>query len=266
MKVKIVVATHKAYKMPKDKMYIPLCVGAIRRTDDCFKYQKDCEGENISNLNPSFCELTGLYWAWKNLDSEYVGLVHYRRHFSLSTKRRDLFDNILKYDEIEQYLGNIKIFVPNKRVYVIETLYSHYQHTHYADHLDVTRNIVKDYYPDYIKQFDSIMKKRQGYMFNMMIMEKGLLNEYCEWLFKILFELKNRLNEIELSAYQGRLYGRVSEILFNVWLQYQLDTEKIYKNQIKELHCIYTEPIDWKRKIISFLKAKYLGKKYEGSF
>ena len=84
--VKIIVATHKKYQMPIDHIYIPLHVGADGKKDAegndlDFGYIKDNTGDNISNLNPSFCELTGLYWAWKNLDADYIGLVHYRRHF-----------------------------------------------------------------------------------------------------------------------------------------------------------------------------------------
>ena len=33
-------------------------------------------GDHISSKNPNYCELTGLYWAWKNLDCEYIGLCH----------------------------------------------------------------------------------------------------------------------------------------------------------------------------------------------
>lgn len=76
---KIIVATHKAYRMPTDKMYIPIQVGAIGK--DSIGYQRDDTGDNISILNPFFCELTGLYWAWRNIDADYIGLVHYRRLF-----------------------------------------------------------------------------------------------------------------------------------------------------------------------------------------
>ena len=86
-KATIIIATHKKYQMPADKMYLPVHVGAEGKKDSDgndldLGYVKDNTGDNISLKNPSFCELTGLYWAWKNVDSDYVGLAHYRRHFS----------------------------------------------------------------------------------------------------------------------------------------------------------------------------------------
>ena len=66
--------------MPKDEMYLPVHVGAEGKDD--IGYQKDNTRDNISVKNPFFCELTGLYWAWKNLDADYIGLAHYRRHFT----------------------------------------------------------------------------------------------------------------------------------------------------------------------------------------
>lgn len=261
--VKIIIATHKKYQMPQDDMYLPVQVGASGKND--LGYTKDNTGENISELNPSFCELTGLYWAWKNLDADYIGLAHYRRHFSM-IKKGDKWNSVLTYKEIEPYLGKIKVFVPNKRRYYIETLYSHYNHTHYKEQLDATRTVISEKYPEYLASFDKVMKQRYGYMFNMMIMSNALLNDYCNWLFDILFELQGRLEMPELSSFQGRFYGRVSEIIFNVWLTKQLESGKIKENEVKEIYCIHMEDINWNRKIRSFLLAKFFGKKYEGSF
>lgn len=269
MDVKIVVATHKKYHMPKDIMYIPLQVGAEGKLDASGKklelgYKKDNIGDNISKKNPYFCELTGLYWAWKNLDADYIGLVHYRRYFSMHWK--SCFKNILKYEEIKPYLGKIRLFVPKKRYYLIETLYSHYKHTHYIEQLDLTRVIITEKYPQYIMAFDKVVNKKSAHMFNMVIMDKELLNQYCTWLFDILFTLEERIEMPNLSAFQSRFYGRISEIIFNVWLEYEVETKKLSRHSIMELNCIHLEKINWYKKGKAFLKAKFFGEKYQGSF
>lgn len=272
MDVKVIIAAHKKYQMPTDEMYLPVHVGVNGKTsieDSGRIYQRDDEGENISELNPYFCELTGLYWAWKNLNSDYIGLVHYRRYFSLHPHDEDKWNAVLKRCEIETDLGKVKAFVPKKRWYYIETLYSHYAHTHYASQLDETRRIIEARYPEYVKFFDKAVKQRWGYMFNMMILEKRLFNDYCSWLFDILFELRNRIgkeSEESLDKFQGRFYGRISEIIFNVWLLEHVKTGKIRDNEIKELPIIHMEDINWVKKGGAFLKAKFIGEKYNGSF
>ena len=269
MNAKIIIATHKKYWMPKDEMYLPLHVGAEGKFDASGKpldlgYTKDNTGENISEKNSYFCELTGLYWAWKNLDEDYIGLVHYRRYFSMH--RRSSFENVLTYEELRPYLGRIRLFVPKKRNYFIETLYSHYEHTHYIEQLDLTRTIIKEKYPQYISAFDIVVNRKSAYMFNMAIMDKRLLNEYCTWLFDILFELENRIDMPDLNAFQSRFYGRISEIIFNVWLEYKIENKSLSKYKIVELNCIHLEKINWYKKGKAFLKAKFCGEKYQGSF
>lgn len=269
--IKIIVAAHKKYQMPVDDMYLPLHVGADGKKDSVgneldLEYVGDNTGDNISELNSNFCELTGLYWAWKNLDADYIGLVHYRRHFCMKKKGSNSFESVLKYEELKPYLGKIKVFIPNKRWYFIETLYSHYKHTHYSNQLDETRKIIEEKYPEYVDSYDVVIKHRYGYMFNMMIMKNEYLDEYCTWLFDILFELRKRIDSPELSAYQSRYYGRVSEIIFNVWLDEKIKTGELRKEHIKEIPCIHMEEINWWKKGTAFLKAKFLGEKYEGSF
>ena len=269
--VRIIIAAHKRYRMPADSMYVPLQVGAGKRAeqDDGIwgpEYVRDDTGENISDLNPSFCELTGLFWAWKNLDADYIGLVHYRRHFSLKRKR-DLWSSVLTYEQLRPYLGKVKVFVPVKRKYYIETLYSHYQHTHYASQLDEMRNVIDVKYPDHVSSYDRVVKHRYGYMFNMMVMEKDCYNEYCSWLFDILFEMRKSLGEQEeLSAYQGRFYGRLAEIALNIWLDKKIGFGELHREEVMELPCIHMEKINWWKKGTAFCKAKFFGVKYEGSF
>ena len=229
-------------------------------------WEKDNSGDNISRLNPGYCELTGLYWGWKNLRADYLGLVHYRRHFCLRKKSRDPFKNILTGAQLRPLLKQYWVFVPKKRRYFIETLYSHYAHTHYAEHLDATREVIAERCPEYLPSFDRIMQRRYGHMFNMMIMRRDFMDEYCEWLFGILFALSEKIGDTELSFYQGRYFGRVSEIILNVWLDHQITSSRIPKERIRELPTVYTEKIMWYKKAASFLKAKYLGEKYEGSF
>lgn len=270
LSIKVIVAAHKKYRMPVDQMYIPLHVGAEGKKDRNgypldLGYVKDNTGENISQLNPSFCELTGLYWAWKNVDADYIGLVHYRRHFSMK-KQNNLWNSVLTYEQIVPFLGKVKVFVPNKRRYYIESLYSHYKHTHYSSHLDETRTVIKELYPEYLDSYDRIIQNSYGYMFNMMIVEKKLLNDYCTWLFDILFEVRKRIDMPELSAFQGRCYGRISEIIFNVWLDQKIQSGVLRKENLMELSCIHMERINWWKKGSAFLKAKFLGKKYEKSF
>lgn len=269
--VKIIIATHKKYRMPTDTIYLPLHVGAEGKCDSDGKeldlgYTKDNTGDNISEKNPYYCELTGLYWAWKNLDYQYIGLVHYRRHFSLKKGRKDSFDEVLNHSQLDKLLKKYRVILPKKRNYYIETLYSHYSHTHYAEHLDITRTIIAETYPDYLAIYDKVLKRRSGYMFNMMIMERSLMDSYCSWLFTILFELEKRVNAVSLSVFQGRFYGRVSEIIFNVWLEFQIENGIIKKTEVCEIPYVYMEKISWLRKISSFLMAKFFKKKYKGSF
>lgn len=270
-KIKIIIATHKKYRMPNDDMYIPMHVGAEGKTDAegnalDLGYVKDNTGDNISSKNASFCELTGLYWAWKNLEADYIGLAHYRRHFSNGRNSKDLFENVLTYQDIEPMLNRYKVFVPKKRHYYIETLYSHYKHTHYIEQLDMTRSIIQEKYPEYAASYDKCVNRTYGYMFNMAILEKGLLDKYCTWLFDILFELEQRIDMPELSAFQARFYGRVSEIIFNVWLDYQVESGELSEQEIKELPYLHMEKINWWKKGTSFIKAKFFKKRYEGSF
>ena len=259
--VKIIVATHKKYQMPKDKIYLPVHVGAEGKDD--LVYQKDNDGKNISKKNPYFCELTGLYWAWKNLKADYIGLVHYRRHLTIFKKvgktTEEKFKDVLTNKQVQELIKENDIILPNKRKYYIENLYDHYKHTMYVEPLDETRKIIEEKYPNYLPEFDRLHKRTSAHMFNMFIMKKEILNDYCEWLFDILFELEKRMKDKEYDQFHSRFYGRVSELLLDVYI----NTNNLNYDEIRFMDM---ENINWRKKGTSFLKAKFFGKKYEKSF
>lgn len=261
MDIKILVATHKKYKMPIYNYYLPIHVGKEGKND--IGYIGDNTGDNISYKNKNYCELTALYWGWKNLETDYMGLVHYRRHFSFKNIFIKMFNKkenlILSDNEIENLLKKYDVILPKKRNYFIENIYNHYANTHYKEHLDITREIIEEYMDEYLVSYDNVMKSKKAHMFNMFIMNKKIADEYSEWLFFILSKLEERIDIEKYDDFQARLFGRVSEILLNVWI----DKNKI---EYKEIGHIHLEKINWIDKIIKFLQAKYMSKKYKKSF
>lgn len=261
MDIKIIVATHKKYQMPNDKMYFPIQVGAD--INKSIGFDKDNVGENISLKNPYFCELTGLYWAWKNLKSDYIGLVHYRRYFTckkiIPNNENKKFSIVATQKEIENKLKNVDIILPKQRNYFVENIYSHYKHTMYIEPLDETGKIIEEKYPEYYKEFESLKKTTKMHAFNMLIMKKEYLDEYCTWLFDILFELEKRIDVSQYDSFHSRFFGRVSERLLDVWI-------KTKNYRYEEMKVMDMQNINWFKKGISFLKAKFMHKKYKKSF
>lgn len=253
-KTKILVATHKHYQMPKGDLYLPIHVGKEGKSD--LGYQGDNTGENISNKNSSFCELTGLFWAWKNFDCDYIGLCHYRRYFttkSLLTRfmsRNNKFDLILNEEDVNHLMSKYDVIVPKKRNYYIENIWTHYQNAHEIKDLEETREIIEEMYPSYVSSFDEVMSGKTLHLYNMFVMKKKDFNRYSEWVFSILFELEKRTDISDYDAYQSRIYGFISERLFNVWLT---ENKELAKAEITAMNM---ENIKWVNKIIQFLKRK----------
>ena len=260
MKLEVFVATHKKYQMPKEPLYKPLQVGASLN-EEIFEYQPDNVGQNISFKNKNFCELTGMYWALKNSQADYIGLVHYRRYFR-STKKTHTkykFEMLPDQNELANLLEKTDIILPKKQNYYIETIYSHYSHTHNEEDLKKTRVLIEKLTPKYLASFDKVMQRKKAHMFNMFIMKKDLAQAYGTWLFEILFALEKEIDLNKYDEFHARLFGRISEMLLDVWLDY-------YGYSYQELPVMYMEKINWTKKIVSFLKAKFFKKKYQGSF
>lgn len=205
----VYVAAHKAYDAAAIEGYIPLQVGAANGPD--LPYTKDNTGENISEKNPHFCELTGLYWIWKNRHDDYKGLVHYRRFFVKNGQP-------LSQKDIRAILATHDVILPPTE-YLRETAWEEF--TLYSGHeqdLVSLRRAVETVDAAYLPDFDAVMANNQLHLFNMLITRAELFDAYCEWLFAVLFELEKHVDMTDYTDYQKRLYGFLSERLLNVWV------------------------------------------------
>ena len=251
MNNKIIIAAHKEYIFPQDDLYVPLQVGCFISSEKLDMVGDDI-GENISHKNHSFSELTALYWAWKNeyfKESDFCGLVHYRRYFE-GIESFGRF-RILGEADIMNYMSQYDVLVPRERKYYIETVRSHYEHAHYKKDLDTLEEVFREYSPEYIPAFTAVMEQKSLYLYNMFVMKSKYYNDYCLWLFTILFEVEKRVDISEYDRYQKRIFGFLGERMFNVWLLH-------HKLKVKEIKVKNLEGENLILKAVNMLKRKYM--------
>lgn len=249
--IKILIICHKPTKLPNNEIYCPIEVGAANKNEHFLTLRDDLSADNISNKNSSYCELTGLYYAYKNLSYDILGLVHYRRYFmrsSLCIKKK--LENIIDRPTIERLLQKSDIILPKKRHYWIESNYSHYVHAHKKEALDKTIDIIDKYFPKYYPSLMKHMKRTSGHYFNMFIAKKEVIDGYIAFLFDVLAKLEK---EVEISQYKGydrRVFGFIGERLLDVYV----DTHRL---KIHEQHYLFMEKQNWFKKIFSMLARIY---------
>lgn len=229
--IKILTCIHKDDIYLKDKDYLPIHVGKALSNVD-LGIQGDDTGDNISVKNTCYCELTAMYWAWKNLkDVDYIGLCHYRRYFDFHKQCRKGFPYTVfptdKYKDMdisipEKVIKRLKegyAIVPEKIHYNI-SLYDNYCNCHISDDLRVLEQAIEERCDKkYIYAFDKIMHRTNELIpCNMFILKWSDFDKYCTWLFGILGEVEKKINIEHYSGYQKRIFGFMGERLLNVFL------------------------------------------------
>lgn len=229
MELKILVITHKEYNIPIIDGYVPMMVGAVRHVKINEAYLRDDVGDNISEKNDSYCELTGLYWLWKNNTSEYTGLVHYRRYFA-NVKKSFIYRgryvmlnkkaaySILTKADCDKLLSQCDVIVKEteKRKMTNQIIFTRLLG---EDFWKQIRNLIAMEFVDYLEEFE---KTAQGYTHlncNMFIGKKSIMDEYCQWLFSVLDRMDQLHIEETKDRYHNRELGYLGELLFEVWLK-----------------------------------------------
>ena len=245
----IFVCSHKQYESPvHNKVYKTLSVG---NNTELYGENiiRDDTGDNKSDMNGFYSELTGTYWIWKNYDiKDYVGICHYRRYF-------DFLDNLP--NNLEEY----DIILPTPLNFG-GTIYQQYAACHNKEDIKLIYDIMINKYNVPVEVGNEVFNN-QTYMhcWNMFIINKAIFNDYCEFVFGVLDEyLKyhniSNINDIysmiekQKNAYlksyypnneikyQSRLGGFFGERLLNVYIKWKglkvktfniIQTESKYK-------------------------------------
>lgn len=246
--VKLLICYHKPATLFKDEIFTPIHVGRAnarkKATPGDKNYQwlldnmiGDDTGENISDRNGCYNEMTSLYWAWKNYDKlgnpDYIGLMHYRRHFVFREDEKIVY-NIENFDE-ESYLREIN-YSPEKVYNMLEgcdfithigkviNVYNHYIENHRQEDLDLAVDIMLEKYPEYKEITKEYFAGDYSNFCNMFIMNKKLFFQYCEWIFDILEEFEKRVDVSEKRFFiSERLTGIfIAKLMADKSLKYKV--------------------------------------------
>ena len=249
MTVRIYAMTHKKFERPENKIYTPLQVGHAAHMD--LGYPGDDTGDNISQKNCYYAELSGVYWVWKNVhDVDFVGIAHYRRY--LLNAKKKLFGE-LELEDLFRHKG-IDI-ITTRKVILDVSYYEGFGGKHNINDLIQTGNVIQELYPAYYDLFEKLVHEKETYFGNMMICSKQLFDEYASWLFGIFDVLEKRIHPEKYDDYRKRVYGFISEFLLYVWISFHhlhtLECDVAVMGEKKET-------IETKKILMQFFKQKDL--------
>lgn len=227
-----------------NKLFLPIQVGASLATEHIPGALYDNTGDNISEKNPIYCELTAQYWAWKNVNADYYGFFHYRRYLSFDVVYPvDSYGKIMNkriqrpYTELDDIKGDLSHYhleqkhmesviqsydlltVLREKINI--SVYRQYCQFHNKDTLDAVIDILRKHYPQYMKAAEEYLNSKEIYYLNMFIMKKGLFQEYSSWLFDILCIYEKSDSYKSLGEKRERLMGYLAERLFGIFYTYQ---------------------------------------------
>ena len=201
------------YNLPK--WIYPLWVGAalnekVRQGDS------DDTGENISEKNGNYCELTALYWIWKNKvqDADYTGLCHYRRVLDITE------EDIMRLEK-----NDIDVILPWPTLHEPDILEHHSRYMKESD-WDAMCQALEELHPEYAEVFPEILAQPYFYNYNILIAKREVFEAYCKWLFPIL-ERTEELSSPKGCERADRYIGYLGENLLTLYFMYHRKDLKI---------------------------------------
>ena len=228
--IALYVSCHRESAIPAHPLLRPIQVGAALAGRRFPGFLYDDEGDNISERNRSYCELTAQYWAWKNSRAEYCGFFHYRRFLYPDTKARQPY--LLKplptaatlkrlgYDDFDPLIRQYDLILP-KREELFVTVREHYANAqfHHGEDLSRMERIIEELYPEDATAADAYFSGTAQVFGNIFIMRRDIFKSYCMWLFPLLEEFDRRTDTSGWSPQEARVDGYLAERLLGVFVQ-----------------------------------------------
>lgn len=199
----------------RETSYLKIIQAGAGLTDKILSDLRDNVGDNISEKNSQYCELTAIYWLWKNSLKDYVGVCHYRRHF-------------VALDEIVKIVNsnNIDVILPDCTI-LTEKVEIEYFNRYIPDVFEIMMEVLKKYDIEYYEASIQIYKYNYYYACNMWILKRNVLNDLCTWMFPMLEEIEKKVGEFE-NSYYNRYIGFCAEILSSLYFIYNKKRWNIY--------------------------------------
>ncbi len=181
----------------------------------------DCDGENISEKNINYSELTALYWMWKHWlledgvsdGGDYYGLVHYRRILDLSE------------DDVYRLTDNgVDVVLPYPMPYEPD-IEAHHERYLKEEDWNAVWTALRELRPEYAARFQGILRQRYLYNYNIVVARKKVLADYCSWLFPILERVEQIAPKGDVRA--DRYIGYVGETLSTLYFMVNRDVLNI---------------------------------------
>ena len=235
--IALYVCCHREFPVPAHPLLRPIQVGAALAERRYPGYLHDDEGENISERNRSYCELTAQYWAWKNSDAEFCGLFHYRRFLYPDTAARrpyilrplptEAMLKLLGYDGFESLIRQYDLILPMREDMYIPVR-EHYAKApfHHGDDLARMERIIADLHPEDVAAAGAYLSGTAQYFGNIFIMRRSVFDEYCAWLFPLLEVFDRETDTSGYSVQEARVDGYLAERLLGVFAEARTGTLK----------------------------------------
>ncbi|EAL0539664.1 DUF4422 domain-containing protein [Campylobacter jejuni] len=275
--VKILVGYHKKTPLIESSILTPIFLGKASwgdlskdgklKLEDfrwmCKTMLGDDTGKNISQLNRFFCEMTGIYWIWKNYEKvgnpRYIGFMQYRRHLKFGQNyfsppslfykginsnyliNMGLLDKVI-LDTIEDYdILCVKPLVLESSVFEqfreLENLPFDLDFKIFEELIDY----IKEYCVDYRTAISEYMNGNKHYWYNCFVMKKELFDDFCNFAFPIMFHFHKKIDYSRMSIAGKRILGFISERLYGIFLTKQIQNQA----KIKQLSLSLVENLEY---------------------